>query len=156
MVYNEVLQACPTRRRPRRRPGSCCRDYVFRLAWDYLGIPPDELSQVAGDREVWVSLLRPLPPRPNPRWMHILTHYYWVCGSSLCWSVWLMWAKSFNINTGPTVFWFFKYTSMMSICLNATIPVKNKKYFHQYLEVQMCSEPRRKQRQGCFLLVLWS
>ncbi|TWW53859.1 hypothetical protein D4764_0097120, partial [Takifugu flavidus] len=31
-----------------------------------LGIPPDELEEVAGEREVWASLLRLLPPRPDP------------------------------------------------------------------------------------------
>ena len=29
--------------------------------------PPEELEEVAGDRDVWVSLLKLLPPRPNPR-----------------------------------------------------------------------------------------
>ncbi|TWW55861.1 hypothetical protein D4764_09G0009110 [Takifugu flavidus] len=42
------------------------RDYVSRLAWERLGIPPDELEEVAGEREVWASLLRLLPPRPDP------------------------------------------------------------------------------------------
>ncbi|TWW61064.1 hypothetical protein D4764_05G0011540 [Takifugu flavidus] len=32
-----------------------------------LGIPLDELEEVAGEREVWASLLRLLPPRPDPR-----------------------------------------------------------------------------------------
>ncbi|KAK0145689.1 hypothetical protein N1851_015411 [Merluccius polli] len=30
-------------------------------------IPQEELDEVAGEREVWASLLRLLPPRPNPR-----------------------------------------------------------------------------------------
>ncbi|TWW56604.1 hypothetical protein D4764_08G0005910 [Takifugu flavidus] len=30
------------------------------------GDPPDELEEVAGEREVWASLLRLLPPRPDP------------------------------------------------------------------------------------------
>ena len=42
------------------------RDYVSRLAWERLGIPREELDEVAGEREVWASLLRLLPPRPDP------------------------------------------------------------------------------------------
>ncbi|KAI3356523.1 hypothetical protein L3Q82_017730 [Scortum barcoo] len=63
----EVFQACPTgRRRPRGRPRTRWRDYVSRLAWERLGIPPEELEEVSGVREVWASLLRLLPPRPGP------------------------------------------------------------------------------------------
>ncbi|PWA13830.1 hypothetical protein CCH79_00020495 [Gambusia affinis] len=42
------------------------RDYVSRLAWERLGIPPEELVEVAGEREVWAALLKLLPPRPDP------------------------------------------------------------------------------------------
>ena len=38
------------------------RDNVSRLAWEHLGIPREELDQVAGEKEVWASLLRLLPP----------------------------------------------------------------------------------------------
>ncbi|KAI3363818.1 hypothetical protein L3Q82_001417 [Scortum barcoo] len=62
----EVFQACPTGRRPRGRPRTRWRDYVSRLAWERLGIPPEELEEVSGVREVWASLLRLLPPRPGP------------------------------------------------------------------------------------------
>jgi len=58
----EEFRARPTGRRPRGRPRTCWRDYVSRLA---SGSPPEELEEVAGDRDVWVSLL--LPPRPDPR-----------------------------------------------------------------------------------------
>ena len=61
----EVFQACPTGRRPRGRPRTRWRDYVSRLAWERLGIPPEELEEVSGVREVWASLLRLLPPRPG-------------------------------------------------------------------------------------------
>ncbi|XP_048880792.1 uncharacterized protein LOC125748552 [Brienomyrus brachyistius] len=61
----EVFRACPTGRRPRGRPRTRWRDYVSRLAWERLGVPPEELDEVAGEREVWVSLLRLLPPRPD-------------------------------------------------------------------------------------------
>ncbi|KAK0138540.1 putative uncharacterized transposon-derived protein F52C9.6 [Merluccius polli] len=36
------------------------------LAWERLGIPQEKLDKVAGEREVLASLLRLLPPRPNP------------------------------------------------------------------------------------------
>ncbi|TWW64245.1 hypothetical protein D4764_03G0012530 [Takifugu flavidus] len=48
------------------RPRTRWRDYVSRLAWECLGIPPDKLEKVAGEREVWASLLRLLPPQPDP------------------------------------------------------------------------------------------
>ena len=44
---------------PGRLPGEVFR---ARLAWKCLGIPQEELDEVAGEREVWVSLLRLLPP----------------------------------------------------------------------------------------------
>ncbi|KAK3536643.1 hypothetical protein QTP86_015444, partial [Hemibagrus guttatus] len=61
----EVFRACPTGKRPRGRPRTRWRDYVFRLAWECLGVPPEELEEVAREREVWASLLRLLPPRPS-------------------------------------------------------------------------------------------
>ncbi|KAI3351308.1 hypothetical protein L3Q82_005854 [Scortum barcoo] len=40
---------CPTgRRRPQGRPKTRWRDYVSRLAWERLGIPPEELEEVSG------------------------------------------------------------------------------------------------------------
>ncbi|KAK0142203.1 hypothetical protein N1851_020089 [Merluccius polli] len=62
----ERSQARPTGRRPRGRPRTRWRDDVSRLAWEHLGIPQEELDEVAGEREVWASLLRLLPPRPDP------------------------------------------------------------------------------------------
>ncbi|KAI3377437.1 hypothetical protein L3Q82_008415 [Scortum barcoo] len=47
-------------------PGHAGEDYVSRLAWERLGVPPEELEEVSGVREVWASLLRLLPPRPGP------------------------------------------------------------------------------------------
>ncbi|KAK3532990.1 hypothetical protein QTP70_006197 [Hemibagrus guttatus] len=61
----EVFRACPTGKRPRGRPRTRWRDYVSRLAWERLGVPPEELEKVSGEREVWASLLRLLPPRPG-------------------------------------------------------------------------------------------
>ncbi|KAI3363623.1 hypothetical protein L3Q82_001260 [Scortum barcoo] len=46
----EVFQACPTGRRPRGRPRTRWRDYVSRLAWERLGIPPEELEEVSGEK----------------------------------------------------------------------------------------------------------
>ncbi|KAI3359361.1 hypothetical protein L3Q82_002861 [Scortum barcoo] len=63
----EVFQACPTGRRPRGRPRTRWRNYVSRLAWERLGVPPEELEEVSGVREVWASLLRLLlPPTHDP------------------------------------------------------------------------------------------
>ncbi|TWW81813.1 hypothetical protein D4764_01G0016280 [Takifugu flavidus] len=62
----EVYRACPSGRRPPGRPRTYWRDDVSRLVWERLGIPPDELEEVAGEREVWASLLRLLPRRPDP------------------------------------------------------------------------------------------
>ncbi|TWW76575.1 hypothetical protein D4764_13G0012370 [Takifugu flavidus] len=53
-------------RRPPERPRIRWRHYVSRLVWERLGIPPDELEEVAGEREVWASLLRLLTLRPDP------------------------------------------------------------------------------------------
>ncbi|KAI3376467.1 hypothetical protein L3Q82_016926 [Scortum barcoo] len=38
------------------------------LSWpgNASGVPPEELEEVSGVREVWASLLRLLPPRPGP------------------------------------------------------------------------------------------
>ncbi|KAK3562878.1 hypothetical protein QTP86_011111 [Hemibagrus guttatus] len=47
----EVFRACPTGKRPRGRPRTCWRDYVSRLAWERLGVPPEELEEVSGERE---------------------------------------------------------------------------------------------------------
>ncbi|TWW81841.1 R2 Retrovirus-related Pol polyprotein from type I retrotransposable element [Takifugu flavidus] len=50
----EVVRACPSGRRP---PGRTrWRDYVSRLVWEHMGIPPDELEEVAGEREVWTQI----------------------------------------------------------------------------------------------------
>ena len=56
----EVFLACPTGRRPRGRPRTRWSDYVAWMAWERLGILPEELGEASGVREVWVSLLRQL------------------------------------------------------------------------------------------------
>ena len=61
----EVFQARPSGQRPRGRPRTRWRDYVSRLAWERLGVPLEELEEVAGEREVWVSLLKLLPRDPS-------------------------------------------------------------------------------------------
>ena len=55
----------PTGRRPHGRPRTRWSDYVTRLAWEQLRILP-ELEEMSGERKVWMSLLRQLPPRPGP------------------------------------------------------------------------------------------
>ncbi|KAK3518675.1 hypothetical protein QTP70_007168 [Hemibagrus guttatus] len=67
----EVFRACPTGKRPRGRPRIRWRDYVFRLAWERLGIPPEELEEVSGEREIRITdksqrSFSPHPP-PTPR-----------------------------------------------------------------------------------------
>ncbi|KAI3366822.1 hypothetical protein L3Q82_009238, partial [Scortum barcoo] len=58
----EVFQACPTGRRPRGRPRTRWRDYVSRLAWERLGVPPEELEEVSGYR----STRDVFPTQPSP------------------------------------------------------------------------------------------
>ncbi|KAL1263714.1 hypothetical protein QQF64_006453, partial [Cirrhinus molitorella] len=53
----EVFRACPTGKRPQGRPRTRWRDYVSQLAWERLGIPPEELEEVARERKSWASLL---------------------------------------------------------------------------------------------------
>ncbi|TWW80933.1 hypothetical protein D4764_01G0007480 [Takifugu flavidus] len=60
------VQGMSSQKETPRKTQDTWRDYVSRLAWERLGIPPDELEEVAGEREVWASLLRLLPPRPDP------------------------------------------------------------------------------------------
>ncbi|TWW53039.1 hypothetical protein D4764_0225990 [Takifugu flavidus] len=62
-----VFRTCPTGRRPRGRPRTRGRDYISRLAWERLGVPPEELMEVAGERAVWASLLKLLPPATRIR-----------------------------------------------------------------------------------------
>ncbi|KAK3526422.1 hypothetical protein QTP70_025454, partial [Hemibagrus guttatus] len=54
----EVFRACPTGKRPRGRPRTRWRDYVSRLAWERLGVPPEELEEVSGERELVYAVLR--------------------------------------------------------------------------------------------------
>ncbi|TWW73380.1 hypothetical protein D4764_15G0007740 [Takifugu flavidus] len=51
----EVFRACPSGRRPPGKPRTRWRDYVSRLFWVRLGIPPDELEEVAGERSLGFS-----------------------------------------------------------------------------------------------------
>ena len=51
----KVFRACPTGKRPRGGPRTRWRDYVARLAWERLRIPPEELEEVSGEREVWAN-----------------------------------------------------------------------------------------------------
>ncbi|KAK3510413.1 hypothetical protein QTP70_005909 [Hemibagrus guttatus] len=46
-----MFWACPTGKRPRGRPRTRWRDYVSRLVWGRLGVPPEELEEVSGERE---------------------------------------------------------------------------------------------------------
>ncbi|KAK3524832.1 hypothetical protein QTP86_007573 [Hemibagrus guttatus] len=53
----EVFRACPTGKRPRGRPRTRWRDYVSRLAWEHLGVPPEELEEVSGERESTIIVI---------------------------------------------------------------------------------------------------
>ncbi|KAK3538079.1 hypothetical protein QTP70_028636 [Hemibagrus guttatus] len=59
----EVFRACPTGKRPRGRPRTRWRDYVFRLAWERLGVPLEELEEVSGEREEYLDISLPGPER---------------------------------------------------------------------------------------------
>uniref|UniRef100_A0A3Q4GXK9 Neuronal PAS domain protein 1 n=1 Tax=Neolamprologus brichardi TaxID=32507 RepID=A0A3Q4GXK9_NEOBR len=41
------------------------RNYIFRVTWKCIGVPPDKLEEVAGEREVWSPLIRLLPLYPD-------------------------------------------------------------------------------------------
>ncbi|TWW81188.1 hypothetical protein D4764_01G0010030 [Takifugu flavidus] len=61
----QVFRTCPTGRRPPGWARTRWRDYISRLVYERLGVPPEELMEVAGERAVWASLLQLLPPRPG-------------------------------------------------------------------------------------------
>ncbi|TWW73168.1 hypothetical protein D4764_15G0005620 [Takifugu flavidus] len=52
-IERKVFWTCPTGRRPRGRPRTKWRDYISHLASERLGVPPEELMEVAGERAVW-------------------------------------------------------------------------------------------------------
>ena len=58
----EGFQPCPSRRKPWGRPKTGWR--LSRLVWEDLGVPP-ELTEVAREGSVWISLLKLMPPRPT-------------------------------------------------------------------------------------------
>ncbi|TWW73214.1 hypothetical protein D4764_15G0006080 [Takifugu flavidus] len=60
-IERKVFRTCPTGRRPRGRPRTKWRDYISHLAWERLGVPPEELMEVAGER------LSGHPPEAAPR-----------------------------------------------------------------------------------------
>ncbi|TWW77398.1 R2DM Retrovirus-related Pol polyprotein from type II retrotransposable element [Takifugu flavidus] len=63
----EVFRACPSGRRPPGRPRTRWRDYVSRLAWERLGIPPDELEESEMGRAV--------RPKRSTLWKKILVRW---------------------------------------------------------------------------------
>ena len=54
----EVVRTRPTVKRPPGRRRTHWSDCVSGLAWERLGILPEELHEVAGEREVWAFLFR--------------------------------------------------------------------------------------------------
>lgn len=55
--YSDV----PTGRRTRSRPRTHWRDDISWMAWEWLSVTLDKLEEVAGEREIWASLLSPRP-----------------------------------------------------------------------------------------------
>ncbi|KAK3566846.1 hypothetical protein QTP86_004550 [Hemibagrus guttatus] len=62
----EVFRACPTGKRPQGRPRTHWRDYVSRLAWERLGVPPEELEEGSGERDPCLDCC-PRNPAPDKR-----------------------------------------------------------------------------------------
>ncbi|KAK3543057.1 hypothetical protein QTP70_010553 [Hemibagrus guttatus] len=52
LLPGEVFRACPNGTRPQGRPRTRWRDYISWLAWERLGVPPEGLEEVSGEREV--------------------------------------------------------------------------------------------------------
>lgn len=59
----EVFQACQMGRKPLGRRRTRWRDYDYETI--KLGVPPEKMVDVAGEREAWVSLLRTLQLGPG-------------------------------------------------------------------------------------------
>ena len=59
------MNTLPSGKRPRGRPITCWRNYVKDLTCSRLGISPEKLPLVAGDRDAWRSQLELLPPQPQ-------------------------------------------------------------------------------------------
>lgn len=51
-LLREMLQAFPTRRRPRGRPRTCWRDYASQPAWKNLWCPPGRDGKGGGSQVV--------------------------------------------------------------------------------------------------------
>lgn len=60
-MLDEVFWAFPSRRRPQDSPRTFWSDYISWLAWICLVSLSDELEEVAGEKEVWVSLQTAVP-----------------------------------------------------------------------------------------------
>ena len=52
---NQLMDAFPSSKRPKGQPRTRWRNYVEDLTWSRLGIPPEKLPLVAGDRDAWRS-----------------------------------------------------------------------------------------------------
>lgn len=81
----------------RGRPKTRWRVYVSGLALERLGIPSDELAQVAVEREVRVSLLRLLPPDLTQ-----IIRRKWTDENRRFWAITLTNNKVINLSVHPT------------------------------------------------------
>ena len=65
----QTLLAICDGKRPVGRPRTRWQTYIEDLGWNRLGLHPEEMKDVVGDREVWrlnLELLPPQPKRPPP------------------------------------------------------------------------------------------
>ena len=64
-LHGEVFWECPSGRRTQGIPRTRWGDYISWLVREHLGVPPEELVEVVGERGVWISLLRLFPCDPD-------------------------------------------------------------------------------------------
>ena len=111
----EVFLACPTGRRPQGRPRRRWGDYVAPLAWERIGILPEETEEVSREREVWVcsdSYPATRPRISGRRWMDgwaLLVCYFYLKPPSM-----LLAYNSIVVYNNEMASLFY--------CINSTIP----------------------------------
>lgn len=83
-----MFPACPTGRSHCGRPRTQSRVCVSKLAWKHLGVPMEELKEVARKRDDWASLSGLLSPRAGQvaenRWWLLKTMKTVHCSCCLC------------------------------------------------------------------------
>ena len=75
LLPGEVIRARPISRKSPGQLRISWRDYVSRLAWEHLGILPEDLDEVAGEREVWAAAPASQPRMDgNPLYLSVLVY----------------------------------------------------------------------------------